>query len=145
MLLFKVNKKERQKREQFEPLHRSFMEFTAAFYLKSLSEKNQQDKIGKDIEALFENNSDSTENILTFALEMLAPDNACSDILTRIPKYAKKVVTKDSIVTIGGRQVTVCSDKDIRYNMDQTARMRLLQTAGYTSQNIGSVLLGLLT
>ena len=120
------------------------MEFTAAFYLKSLSDKNQQEKIGKDIESLFENNSDSTENILTFALEMLAPDNACSDILTRIPKYAKKVITKKSIVTVGGRQVAVCSDTDVRCNMDQSARMKLLQIAGYTAQNIGSVLLGLI-
>ena len=62
------------------------MEFTAAFYIKSLSEKNQQDQLGFEIDELFQKNCDSIENILAFSLEMLAPENACSDILTRLPK-----------------------------------------------------------
>ena len=109
-----VTKRDRQKRDLYQPLHTTLMEFTAAFYLKSLSDKNQQDRIGEEVDSLCENNSESLENVLTFALEMLAPDNACSDILSRIPR---------DVLRRGG--------------------MRLLQTAGYTHQNIGSVLAGL--
>ena len=64
-------RRDRQRREQYEPLHRSLMDFTAAFYLKSLSESNQQDQMGREVAQLFENNCPSTENILALAMEML--------------------------------------------------------------------------
>ena len=70
------------------------MEFTSAFYLKSLSDKNQQDQIGKEVDSLFESHCESVENILNFALEMLAPDNACSDILRRIPRHVVREVIR---------------------------------------------------
>ena len=120
------------------------MEFAAAFYLKSLSDKNQQDQLDLELEELFQNHSDSIENILTYSLEMLAPENACSDILTRLP-------TTDSIVTGGkeevsvlGKNITISSEHINTQQIDQAGRMRLLQIAGYTTQNIGSILLGLI-
>ena len=119
------------------------MEFAAAFYLKSLSEKNQHEELNKEIDALFDNNNDSIESILTFALEMLAPDNACTDILTRIPNHDLKMIPKTVEVTILGKTITVNSDGDMKNNINQAGRMRLLQTAGYTSQNIASILYGL--
>ena len=119
------------------------MEFAAAFYLKSLSEKNQHEELNKEIDALFDNNNDSIESILTFALEMLAPDNACTDILTKIPNHDLKMIPKTGEVTIFGKTITVNSDADMKNNINQAGRMRLLQTAGYTSQNIASILYGL--
>ena len=137
-------KRDKSKKETFEPLHRSFMEFAAAFYIKSLSDKNQQDQLNLEIDELFQNHSDSIENILTYSLEMLAPENACSDILTRLP-------TTDSIVTGGkeevfvlGKNITISSEHINTQQIDQAGRMRLLQIAGYTTQNIGSILLGLI-
>ena len=119
------------KRDQYEPLHRSLMEFTAAFYIKSLSDKNQQKDLEKKIDDLFENNSESLENILKFALEMLASDNACSDILTRIPKHGFKTVSKPMSISIGDQNMTVTSETEVRPIIDQVARMRLLQIAGH--------------
>ena len=119
------------KRDQYEPLHRSLMEFTAAFYIKSLSDKNQQKELEKKIDDLFENNSESLENILKFALEMLASDNACSDILTRIPKHGFKTVSKPMSISIGDQNMTVTSETEVRPIIDQVARMRLLQIAGH--------------
>ena len=144
MMLVQVNKKDRQRRDHYEPLHKSLMEFTAALYLKSLSEKNKQEQLATEMENLFNSNSDSTENILTYAVEMLASDNACSDILTKIPKFSYKTITRPETVTVGGHQVIVVADTEKRSNIDQAARMRLLQTSGYTHQNIASVLMGLL-
>ena len=118
------------KRDQYEPLHRSLMEFTAAFYIKSLSDKNHQKELEKKIDDLFENNSESLENILKFALEMLASDNACSDILTRIPKHGFKTVSKPMFISIGDQNMTVTSETEVRPIIDQVARMRLLQIAG---------------
>ena len=106
------------------------MEFTAAFYIKSLSDKNQQKQLEKDVDDLFKNNSESLENILIFALEMLASDNACSDILTRIPKHGFKIVSKPMSVSIGGQSMNVTSETEIRPIIDQVGRMRLLQIAG---------------
>ena len=119
------------KRDQYEPLHRSLMEFTAAFYIKSLSDKNQQKELEKKIDDLFENNSESLENILKFALEMLASDNACSDILTRIPKHGFKTVSKPMSISISDQNITVTSETEVRPIIDQVARMRLLQIAGH--------------
>ena len=119
------------KRDHYEPLHRSLMEFTAAFYIKSLSDKNQQKELEKKIDDLFENNSESLENILKFALEMLASDNACSDILTRIPKHGFKTVSKPMSISIGDQNMTVTSETEVRPIIDQVARMRLLQIAGH--------------
>ena len=119
------------KRDHYEPLHRSLMEFTAAFYIKSLSDKNQQKELEKKIDDMFENNSESLENILKFALEMLASDNACSDILTRIPKHGFKTVSKPMSISIGDQNMTVTSETEVRPIIDQVARMRLLQIAGH--------------
>ena len=136
------NKKD--KKTYFEPLHRSFLEFAAAFYLKSLSEKNNQDQLGVEMVEMFENNTECIETILNFALEMLAADNAGSDILTRIPRHHHRLVSRSRVVNIGDTAVNVSSDQEVRGCLDQAARLRLLYTAGYTAQNLGSVLLGLM-
>ena len=120
------------------------MEFTAAFYLKSLSDKNQQDQIILELDELFKNNSDSVENILTYTLEMLAPENACSDILTRLPKNDFIFTGSFSETLMFGKSIKISAEPERTQYIDQAGRMRLLQIAGYTSQNIGSTLLGLI-
>ena len=138
-----MSKRERRRREQYEPLHTALMEFTAAFYLKSLSDNNQQDQIGREVDSLCENGSDSLENVLTFALEMLAPYNACSDILSRIPRHVGNQLGKMASVQVGGEEVAVTVEGEAKSVMDQAGRLRLLHTAGYSHTNIGSVLTGL--
>ena len=133
----------REKKDRYEPLHRSFMEFTAAFYLKSLSDKNQLEQLGKETQELFENNCESLEHILNYSLEMLAPLNACSDILTRIPKQGEKVFSKEVLLDIGGHQYIVSDVGEMVKNLDQPGRMRLLKTSGYSTANVGSILYGL--
>ena len=57
---------------------------------------------------LFDYNCQSTENILASTLEMLAPDNACSDILTRIPQQvAGPEVGVARLVRLGEEEVGV--------------------------------------
>ena len=56
------------------------MEFSAAFYLKSLSESNQQEQLGREVGQLFDYNCQSTENILASTLEMLIPGISASDV-----------------------------------------------------------------
>ena len=132
------------KKVHYEPLHRSFMEFAASFYLKSLSDKNQQEQLSQELEELFNNNNtDSVETLLSFALEMLAPDNACSDILSRIPVCGHRSVRRVSRGSVGGVRVMISGDQETRRGVDAGARLRLLHTSGYTPQNIGAVLLGL--
>ncbi len=120
------------------------MEFTAAFYIKSLSEKNQQDQLNLEIDELFQNNCDSIENILAFSLEMLAPENACSDILTRLPKTDSIVTGIKEEVSVLGRNISISTEHIQTQHIDQAGRMRLLQIAGYTYQNIGSIMIGLI-
>ena len=137
-------RRDKQRRELYEPLHRSLMEFTAAFYLKSLSQSNQQDQIGREVTQLFENNCQSTENILASALEMLAPDNACSDILTRIPQQiVGPEVGVARLVRLGEEEVGVSVPGEVRCVLDLPARLRLLQTAGFTAHSMTSLLSGL--
>ena len=143
LLPTQITRVSREKKDHYEPLHRSFMEFTAGFYLKSLSDKNQLQHLSKEIEDLFDNNCESLEHILNYALEMLAPLNACSDILTRIPKQGMKVISKEIIKEVGGQQYTVTDGGDIWKNLDQPGRMRLLQTSGYSTANVGAILYGL--
>lgn len=120
------------------------MEFTAAFYIKSLSEKNQQDQLNFEIDELFQNNCDSIENILAFSLEMLAPENACSDILTRLPKTDSIVTGIKEEVSVLGKNISISTEHVQTQHIDQAGRLRLLQIAGYTYQNIGSILIGLI-
>ena len=120
------------------------MEFTAAFYIKSLSEKNQQDQLNLEIDELFQNNCDSIENILAFSLEMLAPENACSDILTRLPKTDSIVTGIKEEVSVLGKNISISTEHVQTQHIDQAGRLRLLQIAGYTYQNIGSILIGLI-
>ena len=120
------------------------MEFTAAFYIKSLSEKKQQDQLNLEIKELFQNNCDSLENILAFSLEMLAPENACSDILTRLPTTDSIVTGIKEEVSVLGKSVAISNEHVKTQHIDQAGRMRLLQIAGYTYQNIASILIGLI-
>ena len=140
-------RRDKQRREVFEPLHRAMMEFTAAFYLKSLSQSNQQDQLGREVGQLFEKNCESTENILALALEMLAPDNACSDILTRIPQQVGgSEVGGASLVRqvrLGEEEVGLSVPSPARPVLDLQARLRLLQTAGFTTHHVSSLLTGL--
>ena len=137
-------RRDRQRREQYEPLHRSLMDFTAAFYLKSLSESNQQDQMGREVAQLFENNCPSTENILALALEMLAPEKACSDILTRIPRQITgPEVRLARLVRLGEEEVGLSVAGEAGCVLDLPARLRLLHTAGFSLHNISSLLSGL--
>lgn len=120
------------------------MEFTAAFYIKSLSEKNQQDQLNFEIDELFQNYCDSLENILAFSLEMLAPENACGDILTRLPKTDSIVTGIKEEVSVLGKSISVSTQHVQTQHINQAGRMRLLKIAGYTYQNIASILMGLI-
>ena len=120
------------------------MEFTAAFYIKSLSERNQQDQLNFEIDELFQHNCDSIENILALSLEMLAPENACSDILTRLPKTDSIATGIKEEVSVLGKSISISTEHVKAQHIDQAGRMRLLQIAGYTNQNIASILIGLI-
>ena len=101
------------------------------------------EQLSQELEELFNNNTDLVETLLSFALEMLAPDNACSDILSRIPVCGHRSVRRVSRGSVAGVRVMISGDQETRRGVDQSARLRLLHTSGYTPQNIGAVLLGL--
>ena len=59
----------------YQPLHKTFLEFVAAFYLKSLVKKNEIEKLKDELRCLQDIEYSSVEQVLLYTVEMLA-DNA---------------------------------------------------------------------
>ena len=127
------------------PLHPAFLHFAAGFYLKSLSEARDLERLGDEVERVVASRQcpGTSEPVLTAALEMLAPANAGSDLLARLPEEEELCVAREEVLEVQGEAVTVSRQRGTWVPLSQGTRLRLLRTAGPGPAALAAVLAGL--
>ena len=94
------------------PLHPAFLHFAAGFYLKSLCEARDLDTLTNQISKLMTVNKrlGGCEPVLAAALQMLAPANAASDLLCRLPPLQVRWLSREDRLEVGGEDAIASID-----------------------------------
>ena len=127
------------------PLHPALLHFAAGFYLKSLCEARDLDTLANQISKLMNVQEclGGCEPVLAAALQMLAPANAASDLLCRLPPLQEQWLSKEERLEVAGEDAIASIDCGVWTPLPQAARLRLLVAAGPGSANLAAVGQGL--